>query len=153
MNKCVIWKKLALLVIIGYAVGCVAFVAALFAGSIAHGGANVFVSKKTGEGLVKLAIFCIILGISTCAAGIIHEVKNLALSLKCLIQMAVYVVVYLIGAYFIGWIEKRGITRYILVALVGAVAGWLGSMVWSMVNAHKINQKIKERERKDSNMG
>lgn len=143
-------KKIVMAVILGVGVGCFAFMVALFAGSAAHGGANAFVSAETGEGLLRIAVFCIIFGTSSTMAGLIYEVKNLAVSLKAVFQMTITAFVYFAGAYFCGWIERNGVMLYICSALGIAVGGWLLSMAMFLIDVEIINRRIRD---KNSNIG
>lgn len=147
MKWYVMMKKFLRAFILGVWLGCFGFVVALFVGSATHGGANAFFSGKTGEELLQSAIYMIILTTSVCVAGLIHEAENLAVTLKGIIQMTVFVVVYLAEAYFFGFMEEKGMMYYVRRALGTAVAGWLLGMAIYRIEIELINRKIRDKNR------
>lgn len=90
----------------GIAIGCFGFVSMLFIASAFAGGANTFIGQKTGEELLRLATCFIIIAIGFSVPSLVYEKENLANSLKVLIHMVTGTVVYLITAFFAGWIKK-----------------------------------------------
>lgn len=147
MKWYVLMIRLIKLVVLGVGLGCFAFVVALFAGSAKRGGANAFFSESTGEELLQMAIYFIILCTSVEVAGLIHYVENLAVTLKCIFQVAVFSIVYFMGAHHMGWIEKRGMMYYIWSTLVIAVASWLVGMAAYAIQIEIINWKIRDKNR------
>ncbi len=131
----------------GFCWGCVAFVGALFVGAAVHGGADAYVSRKTGTGLLKLAVYCIVISEGFNLPGVIYEVDKLAVSLKALFQFGIGAIVYLMTAYFAGWMEEVGFIRYLIVALALGALGWGIAMIGAFGTANKMNRKIKEKEK------
>lgn len=151
MKWYVMVKRFIRAVVFGVGLGCFSFVVTLFVGSARHGGANAFFSEKTGEELLQLAVYFIILCTFTCVAGLIHYVENLAVYLKCTFQVVVYSIVYFMSAYHMGWIEKRGIMYYIWSTLGIAVAMWLGGMAAYGIEIEIINRRIRDKNRNKNN--
>lgn len=151
MKWYVLVMRVIKLIVLGVGLGCFAFVFSLFVGSAKCGGANAYFSEMTGEELLQMAIYFIILGICVEVAGLIHYVENLAMTLKCTFQVAVFSVVYFMGAYHMGWIEKRGMMHYIWNTLVIAVVSWLVGMAAYGIEIEIINRRIRDKNRNKNN--
>lgn len=139
-------KKIFGRIAFGIAIGCFGFVSMLFIASAFAGGADAFIGQKTGEELLRLAVCFIAIAIGFSVPSLVYEKETLANSLKVLIHMATGTVVYLITAFFAGWIEKSfgAIVIYILIALGVAAIFWAIFMLVLKLQADKINKKIKE---------
>ncbi len=141
-------KKLLGRIAFGIAIGCFGFVSMLFIASAFAGGADAFIGQKTGEELLRLAVCFIVIATGFSVPSLIYEKENLANSIKVLIHMAAGTVVYLITAFFAGWIEKSfgAIVVYILIALGVAAIFWVIFMLAFKLQADKINRKIREKQ-------
>jgi len=141
-------KKLLVKIEFGVAIGCFGFVSMLFIASAFAGGANAFIGQKTGEEMLRLAACFIIIAIGFSVPSLVYEKENLTNSLKVLIHMAAGTVVYLITAFFAGWIEKSfgAIVVYILIAL-GAAA-----IIWAILCLLLSCKLIKSTEKLERNM-
>lgn len=141
-------KKFLGKIAFGIAIGCFGFVSMLFIASAFAGGANTFIGQKTGEELLRLATCFIIIAIGFSVPSLVYEKENLANSLKVLIHMVTGTVVYLITAFFAGWIKKSfgAIVVYILIALGVAAIFWVIFMLAFKLQADRINRKIKEKQ-------
>lgn len=129
----------------GFCWGCVAFVVALFVGSAVHGGADAYVSRKTGSGLLELALCCIVVSEGFILPGMIYEIEHLAMGLKALFQYGIGAIVYFLTGYLAGWTQKAGFVRFLIVALALGAIGWGITMLGTFGTANKINRKIKEK--------
>lgn len=107
-----------------------------------------FHRSKTGEELLRLATCFIIIAIGFSVPSLVYEKENLANSLKVLIHMVTGTVVYLITAFFAGWIKKSfgAIVVYILIALGVAAIFWVIFMLAFKLQADRINRKIREKQ-------
>lgn len=141
-------KKLLGRIAFGIAIGCFGFVSMLFIASAFAGGADAFIGQKTGEELLRLAVCFIVIATGFSVPSLIYEKENLANSIKALIHMAAGTIVYLITAFFAGWIEKSfgAIVVYILIALGVAAIFWVVFMLAFKLQANKINRKIREKQ-------
>ena len=141
-------KKLLKKICSGVGMGCLVFVAMLFIAPVFAGGANVFFATRTGEEWQLIALCFIVISLGFNVPSLIYENERLALWLRTLIHMAIGAAVYLLTAYFAGWMES-GIGRIaqgLLIALGAAAVIWLCIFLYIKAQVRKMNQKIKEKQ-------
>lgn len=131
----------------GIGTGCFAFVATLFIAPIFAGGANAYFAAKTGEELQLSALCFIIISLGFYIPSMIYENERLALWLRTLIHMVIGTIVYLLTAYFAGWMKTdfAGVVIQLLIALGAAAIIWICIFLYIKIQAKKINQKMKEK--------
>lgn len=141
-------KKLIEKIRFGIAIGCFAFVAMLFIASPIAGGANAFIGQRTGEEWLQVAACFIFIALGFSIPSLVYEKENLAVSLKIVFHMTAGTVVYLLTAYFAGWIETSfpAVAVYLLIAVGAAAVFWGVFMIAFRIQADRINKKIRERE-------
>ena len=141
-------KKLLKKLCSGVGTGCFVFVAMLFIAPIFAGGANAFFTEKTGAEWQLTALCCILISVGFYIPSLIYENEKLALWLRTLIHMTIGTIVYLLTAYFAGWMASDlvGITLQLLIALGAATIIWLCIFLYIKAQARKMNQKIKEKQ-------
>mgnify|MGYP004674089885 CR=1 FL=1 len=140
-------KKLLKKICYGVCTGCFVFVAMLFVAPIFAGGANAFFASRTGEEWQISALCCIVISVGFYIPSLIYENEKLALWLRTLIHMAVGTVVYLLTAYFAGWMESDlgGVALRLLIAIGAAAVIWLCIFLYIKGQAKKINRRIIEK--------
>ena len=141
-------KKLLKKLCSGVGTGCFIFVAMLFIAPIFAGGANAFFAEKTGAEWQLTALCCILISVGFYIPSLIYENEKLALWLRTLIHMVIGTAVYLLTAYFAGWMES-GIGRIaqgLLIALGSAAVIWLCIFLYIKAQVRKMNRKIKEKQ-------
>lgn len=138
------WEKLCS----GVGTGCFVFVAMLFIAPIFAGGANAFFAEKTGAEWQLTALCCILISVGFYIPSLIYENEKLALWLRTLIHMTIGTIVYLLTAYFAGWMASDlvGTALRLLIALGAAAIIWLCIFLYIKGQARKMNQKIKEKQ-------
>ena len=99
-------KKLLKKLCSGVGTGCFVFVAMLFIAPIFAGGANAFFAEKTGAEWQLTALCCILISVGFYIPSLIYENEKLALWLRTLIHMTIGTIVYLLTAYFAGWMAS-----------------------------------------------
>lgn len=141
-------KKLLKKLCSGVGTGCFAFVAMLFIAPIFAGGANAFFAEKTGAEWQLTALCCILISVGFYIPSLIYENEKLALWLRTLIHMTIGTIVYLLTAYFAGWMASDlvGTALRLLIALGAAAIIWLCIFLYIKAQARKMNQKIKEKQ-------
>ena len=140
-------KKLLKKLCSGVGTGCFVFVAMLFIAPIFAGGANAFFAEKTGAEWQLTALCCILISVGFYIPSLIYENEKLALWLRTLIHMTIGTIVYLLTAYFAGWMENSsGVLRFFLIAVGTAALWWLCAFLGLRAQAKKMNQKIKEKQ-------
>ena len=140
-------KKLLKKISFGVATGCFGFVAMLFIASAFAGGANTFFAENTGEEWLQLAACFIIISMGFFVPSLIYDNEKLVLWLRTLIHMTIGTIVYLLTAYFVGWM-KAGvgtIVVYILIAVGVAAIIWAIFMLGFKLQANKINKTIQDK--------
>lgn len=143
-------KKLLKKLCSGVGTGCFVFVAMLFIAPIFAGGANAFFAEKTGAEWQLTALCCILISVGFYIPSLIYENEKLALWLRTLIHMTIGTIVYLLTAYFAGWMENSsGVLRFFLIAVGTAALWWLCAFLGLRAQAKKMNQKIKEKQKKE----
>ncbi len=142
-------KKLLKKICSGVSMGCFIFVAMLLIAPIFTGGANAFLGAKTGEEWQVSAMCCIVISVGFYAPSLVYEDERLALWLRTLIHIAAGTAVYLLTAYFAGWMENGvgSVALSLAIALGAAAVIWLCIFFYIRGQAKKINQKIKEKQR------
>ena len=140
-------KNLLKKICCGIGTGCFAFVATLFIAPIFAGGANAYLAAKTGEELQLSALCFIIISLGFYIPSMIYENERLALWLRTLIHMVIGTIVYLLTAYFAGWMKTdfAGVVLQLLIALGAAAIIWICIFLYIKIQAKKINQKMKEK--------
>lgn len=141
-------KKLLKKICSGVGMGCFVFVAVLFIAPVFAGGANAFFAARTGEEWQLSALCFIAISLGFNVPSLIYENERLALWLRTLIHMVIGTAVYLLTAYFAGWMES-GIGRIaqgLLIALGAAAVIWLCIFLYIKAQVRKMNRKIKEKQ-------
>lgn len=141
-------KKLLKKICSGVGMGCFVFVAVLFIAPVFVGGANAFFATRTGEEWQLTALCFIAISLGFHVPSLIYENERLALWLRTLIHMVTGTAVYLLTAYFAGWMES-GIGRIaqgLLIALGSAAVIWLCIFLYIKAQVRKMNRKIKEKQ-------
>ena len=141
-------KKLLKKLCSGVGMGCFVFVAMLFIAPIFAGGVNAFFAEKTGAEWQRTALCCILISVGFYIPSLIYENEKLALWLRTLIHMTIGTIVYLLTAYFAGWMASDlvGTALQLLIALGAAAIIWLCIFLYIKAQARKMNQKIKEKQ-------
>lgn len=141
-------KKLLKKFSFGVVTGCFGFVAMLFIASAFAGGADAFFAIKTGEEWLQLATCFIIISTGFFVPSLIYDNEKFALWLRTLIHMTVGTIVYLLTAYYAGWMkaEVAAIAVYILIAVGVAALVWAMFMLGFRMQAKKINKKIRGKD-------
>ena len=143
-------KNLLKKICCGIGTGCFAFVATLFIAPIFAGGANAYFAAKTGEELQLSALCFIIISLGFYIPSMIYENERLALWLRTLIHMVIGTIVYLMTAYFAGWMKTdfAGVVIQLLIVRVFRFLPkpiWICIFLYIKIQAKKINQKMKEK--------
>ena len=141
-------KKLLKQIYSGIGMGCFTFVATLFIGPVFAGGVDRFFAGYTGGDLQRTALCCILISVGFYIPSLIYENEKLALWLRTLIHMTIGTIVYLLTAYFAGWMASDlvGIALQLLIALGAATIIWLCIFLYIKAQARKMNRKIKEKQ-------
>ena len=94
------------------------------------------------------ALCCILISVGFYIPSLIYENEKLALWLRTLIHMTIGTIVYLLTAYFAGWMASDlvGTALQLLIALGAAAIIWLCIFLYIKAQARKMNQKIKEKQ-------
>lgn len=132
----------------GITMGCFAFVAMLFIASAFAGGANTFFATKTGAEWLALATCFIVISTGFYVPSLIYNNDKISLWLRTLIHMLIGTIVYLLTAYFAGWVKAGfgAALLYVLLALGIAAIIWLCIFFSIKGQAKRINVKIKEKK-------
>ena len=124
------------------------FVAMLFIAPVFAGGANAFFAARTGEEWQLSALCFIAISLGFNVPSLIYENERLALWLRTLIHMVIGTAVYLLTAYFAGWMESDigSVAQGLLIALGAAAVIWLCIFLYIKAQVRKMNRKIKEKQ-------
>jgi|GEM_PF-758534 len=144
-------KNLLKKICAGIAMGCFAFVAMLFVASAFAGDVNTFFAARTGEEWLRLAACFIVISTGFYVPSLIYKSEEIALGLRTLIHMLIGTVIYLVTAYFAGWMKAGlGATAlYLLLAVGTAAVIWLCIFFYIKGQAKRINRKIKENQQNE----
>ena len=144
-------KKLLKKIHSGVGMGCFVFVAMLFIAPVFAGGANAFFATRTGEEWQLSALCFIAISLGFNVPSLVYENERLALWLRTLIHMTIGTIVYLLTAYFAGWMASDlvGTALRLLIALGAAAIIWLCIFLYIKAQARKMNQKIKEKQQNE----
>lgn len=143
-------KKLLKQIYSGIGMGCFTFVATLFIGPVFAGGVDRFFAGYTGGDLQRFAICCIVISLGFYVPALIYYNEKLASWLKTLIHTLIGMPVFLLTAYLAGWMENSsGVLRFFLIAVGTAALWWLCAFLGLRAQAKKMNQKIKEKQKKE----
>ena len=141
-------KKLLKKICSGVGMGCFVFVAVLFIAPVFAGGAIAFFAARTGEEGQISALCFIAISLGCNVPSLIYENERLALWLRSLIHMVTGTAVYLLTAYFAGWmkLDIGSVAQGLLIALGSAAVIGLCIFLYIKAQVRKMNRKIKEKQ-------
>lgn len=107
-----------------------------------------FLCNENGEEWQLSALCFIVISLGFNVPSLIYENERLALWLRTLIHMAIGAAVYLLTAYFAGWMDSDigSVAQGLLIALGSAAVIWLCIFLYIKAQVRKMNRKIKEKQ-------
>lgn len=140
-------KKLLKQIYSGIGMGCFTFVATLFLGPVFAGGTDRFFEGYTGADFQRSAICFIVISLGFFVPALIYGNEKISSWLRTLVHMLIGTTVFILTAYFAGWMKSSsGVLMFLLIAAGVAAIWWLCIFLCLKAQARKMNQKIKEKQ-------
>jgi hypothetical protein len=140
-------KKLARLIVLGMAVGCLIMtLISMFFAAASHGS-----DFSVGAGTyIRNAVCSMAVGIGFLVPTVVYEKDALPMGMRVLIHMGIGLIVYFICSFIAGWIPVNMGAGAVAADIIGALAvAWIIWLVCYSYNRHeakRMNEKIREKK-------